>query len=275
MANSKACAACKYQRRKCNQTCELAAYFPASRFVEFVNAQHMFGMSNIEKIIATVEPDQRPAAAVTILFEGNIWRNNPSVGCLVVTRFVLERVDFYEKELEYLSTLSFIAETSSKAQTRQQWTKPSSGGLKCNFDGAKEIMANSKACAACKYQRRKCNQTCELAAYFPASRFVEFVNAQHMFVELDQRPAAAETILFEGNIWRNNPSVGCLGVTRFLLEQVDFYEKELEFPRITADMKKYEERYIYMSSLKDAQEKAFDIGLMQPASFSGPGESRY
>ncbi|XP_048434770.1 LOB domain-containing protein 22-like [Pyrus x bretschneideri] len=101
MANSKACAACKYQRRKCNQTCELAAYFPASRFVEFVNAQHMFGMSNIEKIIATVEPEQRPAAAETILFEGNIWRNNPSVGCLGVTRFVLERVDFYEKELEF------------------------------------------------------------------------------------------------------------------------------------------------------------------------------
>ncbi|XP_048434806.1 LOB domain-containing protein 22-like [Pyrus x bretschneideri] len=179
-------------------------------------------------------------------------------------------------------------------------------------------MANSKACAACKYQRRKCTQTCELASYFPASRFVEFVNAQHTFgmsniekilatVEPDQRPAAAETILFEGNIWRNNPSVGCLGVTRFLREQVDFHKKELEmtnlylafyrelkqqldslkiqsareapvvpdqFPRITAEMKKYEEGYIYMSSLEDAQEKAFVIGLMQPASFSGPGESR-
>ncbi|KAM2095528.1 hypothetical protein COP2_018401 [Malus domestica] len=179
-------------------------------------------------------------------------------------------------------------------------------------------MANSKACAACKYQRRKCNQPCGLAAYFPASRFVEFVNAQHMFgmsnvekiiatVEPDQRPAAAETILFEGNIWRNNPSVGCLGVTRFLREQVDFYEKELEvtnrylafyrelkkqldslkiqsaqeasvvpdqFPQITAEMKMYEERYIYMSSLEDAQEKTFDIGLMQPASINGPGKSR-
>ncbi|XP_070668832.1 LOB domain-containing protein 22-like [Malus domestica] len=161
-------------------------------------------------------------------------------------------------------------------------------------------MANSKACAACKYQRRKCTQTCELAAYFPASRFVEFVNAQHMFgmsniekilatVEPDQRPATAETILFEGNIWRNNPSVVALvlpdsSANKELKQQLDSLKIQSaqeapvvpdQFPRITAEMKKYEEGYIYMSSLEDAQEKAFVIGHMQPASFSGPGESRY
>ncbi|TQD78292.1 hypothetical protein C1H46_036147 [Malus baccata] len=153
-------------------------------------------------------------------------------------------------------------------------------------------MANSKACAACKYQRRKCTQTCELATYFPASRFVEFVNAQHMFgmsniekilatVEPDQRPAAAETILFEGNIWRNNPSVLALGELKQQLDSLKIQSAQEapvvpdQFPRITAEMKKYEEGYIYMSSLEDAQEKAFVIGDMQPASFSGPGESRY
>ncbi|CAL8132377.1 unnamed protein product [Prunus armeniaca] len=62
-AQNHASASCKHQRRKCDETCEMAAYFPASRYSEFQNAHKIFGVSNIQKIMAMAAPDQRQAAA--------------------------------------------------------------------------------------------------------------------------------------------------------------------------------------------------------------------
>ncbi|KAH7519211.1 LOB domain-containing protein 22 [Ziziphus jujuba] len=98
-----ACASCKHQRKKCDDNCELAPYFPASRFREFQNAYRLFGVSNIQKIMASVEPHQRQAAAESILMEGNYRRNDPVNGCLGVCRNLNSHIISYEKQLKIVN----------------------------------------------------------------------------------------------------------------------------------------------------------------------------
>ncbi|CAN8269373.1 unnamed protein product [Cochlearia groenlandica] len=50
-STNQACAACKYQRRKCASDCILAPYFPHDRHNQFLNAHKLYGVSNITKII--------------------------------------------------------------------------------------------------------------------------------------------------------------------------------------------------------------------------------
>lgn len=97
--SSQACASCKHQRKKCEETCELAPFFPASRYREFQNAHKLFGISNIQKIINSVDPSQRKEAAESILIEGNIRSNDPVHGCLGVVRNLKSQIEYYEKEL--------------------------------------------------------------------------------------------------------------------------------------------------------------------------------
>lgn len=60
---NQACASCKHQRKKCSESCELAPDFPASRYAEFQNARRLHGVSNTQKIVASVEPHRRRDAA--------------------------------------------------------------------------------------------------------------------------------------------------------------------------------------------------------------------
>ncbi|CAL2245558.1 unnamed protein product [Prunus armeniaca] len=80
-AQNHASASCKHQRRKCDETCEMAAYFPASRYSEFQNAHKIFGVSNIQKIMAMAAPDQRQAAAEAFSGKG---MQGKMILCMVV-----------------------------------------------------------------------------------------------------------------------------------------------------------------------------------------------
>ncbi|VVA09633.1 PREDICTED: LOB [Prunus dulcis] len=162
--------------------------------------------------------------------------------------------------------------------------------------------AQNHPCASCKQQRRKCDETCEMAPYFPASRYSEFQNAHKIFgvsniqkimamAAPDQKQAAAESILTEGNARKNDPVNGCLGIIREEDLQHD-QSDGLNFPspilpdlpsHVMAEMRKYEQGYNYWSTLEDAEEEVFDIRLIEPvlfesnlkgnASSSGSGKS--
>ncbi|KAJ1379146.1 Lateral organ boundary [Sesbania bispinosa] len=79
-----ACPLCRRQRRRsgCDGNCEFGRYFPANRVEEFENAFRLFGVNNMLRILRTVEPQQRQAAADSIMIEGTAWRNNPPHGIL-------------------------------------------------------------------------------------------------------------------------------------------------------------------------------------------------
>lgn len=114
--NPQACASCKHQRKKCDESCELAPYFPANRYWEFQSAHRLFGVSNIVKIMsAVVEPHQRQAAAESILMEGNAWRNDPVHGCLGIARTLKSQIDFYQNQLDIANQhLAFFRETEKQ-----------------------------------------------------------------------------------------------------------------------------------------------------------------
>ncbi|BFG39021.1 hypothetical protein CerSpe_252950 [Prunus speciosa] len=101
-AQNHACASCKHQRRKCDETCEMAPYFPASRYSEFQNAQKIFGVSNIQKVMAMAAPDQRQAAAESIITEGNARKNDPVHGCLGIIRGLNAQIQGLERELHIM-----------------------------------------------------------------------------------------------------------------------------------------------------------------------------
>jgi hypothetical protein len=49
--NPKRCAACKYLRRRCDPDCVLAPYFPASHPQRYACVHHVFGASNVARML--------------------------------------------------------------------------------------------------------------------------------------------------------------------------------------------------------------------------------
>lgn len=78
---SQACAACKYQRRRCTSECPLAPYFPPHEQKVFQNAHKLFGVSNILKILKKLDPAQKSDAMKSIIYQANVRDENPVHGC--------------------------------------------------------------------------------------------------------------------------------------------------------------------------------------------------
>ncbi|BBG98998.1 LOB domain-containing protein 22 [Prunus dulcis] len=104
-AQNHACASCNHQRRKCDETCEMAPYFPASRYNEFQNAHKIFCVSNIQKIMAMAAPDQRQAAAESILTEGEC--KEKMILCVVV--LAISEVSMFLVSLPHMFLVSIAA----------------------------------------------------------------------------------------------------------------------------------------------------------------------
>lgn len=79
---SQACAACKYQRRRCSKDCVLAPFFPAEKAKEFQNAHRLFGVRNIMNILKQVPQQQKEDAMTSIVFESDMRAQYPVRGCM-------------------------------------------------------------------------------------------------------------------------------------------------------------------------------------------------
>jgi len=102
----KACAACKYQRRKCTRECVLAPYFPADEPKMFGDAHRLFGVSNIQKILNEIKDgDQRDEAMKSIIIESKNRANFPIHGCLGVIHMYAGMINESSKELKQLKWL--------------------------------------------------------------------------------------------------------------------------------------------------------------------------
>ncbi|KAJ4961290.1 hypothetical protein NE237_021200 [Protea cynaroides] len=92
---SHACAACKYQRRKCAADCSLAPYFPPDQPKMFQNAHRLFGVSNIVNILKQLSPNQKIDAMGSIIFQANMREKFPVHGCygyICQLRFQIEQL---------------------------------------------------------------------------------------------------------------------------------------------------------------------------------------
>lgn len=82
-----ACAACKFQRRKCTPNCPLAPYFPANQPKMFQNVHRLFGVSNITKTLSSLKTkDQKEDAMKSIIYEAEMRERFPVYGCSVIIR---------------------------------------------------------------------------------------------------------------------------------------------------------------------------------------------
>ncbi|PPD95083.1 hypothetical protein GOBAR_DD07895 [Gossypium barbadense] len=97
-----ACAACKYQRRKCIPECLLAPYFPADQTKVFQNAHKLFGVSNIVKILRSLDPSQHAEAMRSIKYQANVRDRFPVYGCLGVIRQLYYQIQMLEEEMHTL-----------------------------------------------------------------------------------------------------------------------------------------------------------------------------
>lgn len=98
--STQACAACKYQRRKCPPDCILAPYFPHDRQRQFHNAHKLFGVSNITKIIRHLDQPEKDAAMRTIIFQSDVRASDPVGGCYRLVRHLQRQIDYAKAELD-------------------------------------------------------------------------------------------------------------------------------------------------------------------------------
>ncbi|XP_020550795.1 LOB domain-containing protein 22-like [Sesamum indicum] len=97
-----ACAACKYQRRRCAPDCPLAPFFPADRVKEFLNAHKLFGVGNILKILKRVPQHERHNTMRSVIFEANVRARDPVGGCHRLIRDMEERLLLCSSELDFV-----------------------------------------------------------------------------------------------------------------------------------------------------------------------------
>jgi hypothetical protein len=83
---NQACAACKYQRRKCNPDCPLARYFPADQQRRFLNAHRLFGVSNIQKTLRRIDPEYGPEAMRALIYQSEARAVDPVYGCVRIIK---------------------------------------------------------------------------------------------------------------------------------------------------------------------------------------------
>ncbi|GMI93712.1 LOB domain-containing protein 22 [Hibiscus trionum] len=113
---TQACAACKYQRRKCAPDCILAPYFPHDRQRQFQNAHKLFGVSNITKIIKNLSPPEKDIAMRTIMFQSDARANDPVGGCYRIIQELQRQIEYSQAELD----LVYHQLAMCRAQAAQQ-----------------------------------------------------------------------------------------------------------------------------------------------------------
>lgn len=80
--NRAACAACRYQRRKCKEDCVLSPYFPTNKTQEYEAIHRVFGYSNISKMLTNLDDQARKEAIKSFEWEAMMWRQDPVYGPL-------------------------------------------------------------------------------------------------------------------------------------------------------------------------------------------------
>ncbi|TKW32856.1 hypothetical protein SEVIR_2G194400v4 [Setaria viridis] len=99
---NQACAACKYQRRKCNPNCPLAPHFPADQQRRFLNAHRLFGVSKIQKTLRRIDPERSADAIKTLIFQSDARAADPVGGCVTIIENLRRQIDQTELELAYV-----------------------------------------------------------------------------------------------------------------------------------------------------------------------------
>ncbi|XP_024533779.1 LOB domain-containing protein 22 [Selaginella moellendorffii] len=94
-----ACAACRFQRRRCSPACPLAKYFPASENQRFMNCKKLFGVSNMLRLLNQVLVKDRDETMQSLMFEADVREQDPVHGCMGIICMLEQQLDKLRREL--------------------------------------------------------------------------------------------------------------------------------------------------------------------------------
>ncbi|KAL7201281.1 hypothetical protein ACSBR1_033062 [Camellia fascicularis] len=93
------CAACKFLRRRCTNSCILLPYFPPSEPEKFVAVHKVFGASNVCKMLQEVPVDDREDAVTSMVYEAKARLRDPVYGCVAFVSSLQSQVFHLQSEL--------------------------------------------------------------------------------------------------------------------------------------------------------------------------------
>lgn len=98
-----ACAACRFQRRRCSPDCPLAPFFPANQPKLFQSVHSLYGVGHILKILSKLPDDvQKEEAMKSIQYESNIRQLHRVHGCYGVIIHLQQKVAESVQELRHV-----------------------------------------------------------------------------------------------------------------------------------------------------------------------------
>ncbi|KAF2287016.1 hypothetical protein GH714_036993 [Hevea brasiliensis] len=101
---SQACAACRYQRRKCAPDCPLAPYFPSNHSSDFINAHKLFGVRNILKTLRKLRTfNEKKNAVTSMIYQANARARDPVSGCCGIISRLNAQIEMYQLELSLVN----------------------------------------------------------------------------------------------------------------------------------------------------------------------------
>ncbi|XP_031254012.1 LOB domain-containing protein 1-like [Pistacia vera] len=98
------CAACKMLRRRCDNNCILAPYFPIDEIENFACVHRVFGASNVIKMIQMAEETKREDAVKAIVYEATARLRDPVYGSAGTTFHLHKMVQDLKFELESIQS---------------------------------------------------------------------------------------------------------------------------------------------------------------------------
>ncbi|KZV56516.1 LOB domain-containing protein 27-like [Dorcoceras hygrometricum] len=122
--SGQACAACKYQRRRCTSECVLAPFFPADQMKMFQNVHRLFGVKNIVNTLRELDPDQKAIAMKSMKFQATMRDKYPVYGCLVEIQQLSYQIQLAEEELQ-----AVLQQLAYYRQSQQQEMSPTNDYL--------------------------------------------------------------------------------------------------------------------------------------------------
>ncbi|KAG0603315.1 hypothetical protein M758_10G083900 [Ceratodon purpureus] len=128
-----ACAACKYQRRKCATDCPLAPYFPPDQPKRFLNVHRLFGVSSILRILRQVDPDKREDTVKSIVYEADTREKDPVHGCLGIIHLLQNQVNKLKDELALARDQLYLLEQQHTSSMLQQTYGHQHAGSQANY----------------------------------------------------------------------------------------------------------------------------------------------
>ncbi|KAL5227083.1 hypothetical protein ABZP36_015348 [Zizania latifolia] len=111
-----ACAACKFQRRKCKPGCEFAPFFPPEQPYRFRNAHRLFGVKHILRFMDRAGPEKLRDAMKSIIYEADAWAVDPVRGAYGVQLALADELRRSYAELAALQHQLALCQQQRQAQ---------------------------------------------------------------------------------------------------------------------------------------------------------------